>query len=355
MLRLKKAFVVSADRPAIEHIRQIQNPQHRKRILPDGRLYPGVALYYPLKSNGHTFEGSMERNVKMVKDQQASDNTGLVLFKDTEFVAVNKPPGVSSKKLIVSFAFLRACKQNCLYGAAKVCLASYFFNLLVSFYVVCLSIRHRTALVVAVAEGGPQCIARIAGIEGHLPGKSGCVKLPLRFDQEFESLPRDDRCEQEVRASIPCALHSGGEAAFTQWTVLRTTRSSVCTNQRDAKGNHCEANQFISVLILETELLVAKHQIRAHCAFGLGCPLEGDALYMQLLRGWQRTQQKHMSVADDRGCLKKRQKHGRPTHRDLALPLHVKQVQWRTLEGTGLPLLSVLLSRAPEERHRAGS
>ena len=84
-----------------------------------------------------------------------------------------------------------------------------------------------------------------AVLDGVLAGESGTIELPLRVDLE-------DRPRQIVDP-----VH--GKRAITTWQVTR----------RDATTTR----------VLLQPLTGRTHQLRVHCAVGLGIPLVGDRLY----------------------------------------------------------------------------
>lgn len=85
----------------------------------------------------------------------------------------------------------------------------------------------------------------IAVVRGGPDADEGTVDLPLRLDP-------DNRPRQVVD-------HVHGRAAITQWRVLSRDAATTRLRLHPVTGR--------------------SHQLRLHCAFGLGCPIVGDVLY----------------------------------------------------------------------------
>ncbi|KAL8434527.1 hypothetical protein Efla_000043 [Eimeria flavescens] len=317
LLRSKEAFAVSSDRPPQEHMQQIQDHRRRRRIAPDGRLSAGVDLYYPCRNKEAAGSTTGCDRDGEKKRRQGSE---LVLFADSEFIVVNKPYGLPLQKITRRLPLLWTDSNP----APPTQLES-LSNADANWSGAALLCRNRAAAAIArksIKNGNFGSQRLIAIVDGQPPGRSGRVKIPLRFDKE-------------LNAAIPCALHLGGKAAITEWTLLRTARTHACVESPN-KSN----NQQLSVLALETDMLVTGDQIRAHCAFGLHCPLRGDALYKHLLTEWQRAQQKYLpstrlTVASE--CEDPQQSKG-----EALLPLHIRQIQWKTLEGKDVTVVAPL-------------
>jgi tRNA pseudouridine32 synthase/23S rRNA pseudouridine746 synthase len=85
----------------------------------------------------------------------------------------------------------------------------------------------------------------IAWLDGTVTDDSGTIDLPLRVDL-------DDRPRQIVDAEY-------GKRAVTQWQVVRRADNRTLVDLRPLTGR--------------------THQLRVHCATGLGAPIVGDRLY----------------------------------------------------------------------------
>lgn len=85
----------------------------------------------------------------------------------------------------------------------------------------------------------------IAIVRGGLDADEGTVDLPLRLDP-------DNRPRQVVD-------HIHGRAAITQWRVISRDTATTRLRLHPVTGR--------------------SHQLRLHCAIGLGCPIVGDVLY----------------------------------------------------------------------------
>jgi tRNA pseudouridine32 synthase / 23S rRNA pseudouridine746 synthase len=85
----------------------------------------------------------------------------------------------------------------------------------------------------------------IAIVRGGPDADEGTVDLPLRLDP-------DNRPRQVVD-------HIHGRAAITQWRVISRDAATTRLRLHPVTGR--------------------SHQLRLHCAIGLGCPIVGDVLY----------------------------------------------------------------------------
>ncbi|XP_026189624.1 uncharacterized protein LOC113146453 [Cyclospora cayetanensis] len=263
-------------------------------------------------------------------------NKKLVLFADEDFIAINKPSGVAPESLAVRIGTC-LCSSNpktqinayALYIAysldpgecsrvvsadvsecaaapatqvieyqpltfferGNLALARGAATVLVPTVVVhgghcsgaVLFCRSRAGAAIfrkAIAQGGSGTQQLLAIVEGPPPGRSGVVKIPLRYDKA-------------LGAAIPCALHLGGSAALTNWTLLGTAKCPSGHRDDTINTDSYNLGRSVLLLLLETDLGGIPDQIRAHCAFGLQCPLKGDKLYMRILHGWRQAQGHH--------------------------------------------------------------
>ncbi|CDJ59688.1 RNA pseudouridylate synthase domain-containing protein, putative [Eimeria maxima] len=107
LLRLKKAFVVPQERSLAEHLKQVNDAKNRKRVASGKFLEPGATLYYPFMNRNNRISNSSTTTARHDCLQQQCAKQELVLFEDEDFIALNKPCGVSIGKLIQQLAIER--------------------------------------------------------------------------------------------------------------------------------------------------------------------------------------------------------------------------------------------------------
>ncbi|CDI76932.1 RNA pseudouridylate synthase domain-containing protein, putative [Eimeria praecox] len=325
LLRLKEAFVVPKGRDPEEHLKQVKDAKNRRRTGCGAWLQQGDTLYFPSSSSKNSISNFAGHQCQ----QQQSAKKEHLLFQDEDFLVINKPCGVTVGRLVHQLSVLLKDDSSASADSAETPIPLMIPGRYCSGAV--LLCRSRPAASVArkaIARGGFGTLKFIAVVEGSPLGHSGSVKIPLRL-------------EQCVGAAIPAAAHLGGTVATTKWRLLRSLKVDASGDQQiphsslDRRDNRC-----VSIILLEAGLDLLRHQIRAHCAFGLRCPLKGDRLYAHLLERWQQEERK---VQESRafGCLEMAGPEEFIHRREVAaLPLHLKQIQWRTFAG-GLPPVRV--------------
>ncbi|CDJ41071.1 RNA pseudouridylate synthase domain-containing protein, putative [Eimeria tenella] len=349
MLRRKEAFVVTKDKNAEEHLQQIRDTKRRKPIPKGTLLEPGDCLYFP---STNSISDRSSPVYKQQQQQQQQKHRELLLFSDADFVVVNKPHGAPLKKLARELTALLEDTLGASVDAAEplVPLTGHGHHCSGA-VLLCRSRSLASTMRTSIIDGGFGAQKILTIVEGSPPGSRGVVKIPLRLDQT-------------VGAALPCCTHLGGSAAVTQWTVLRTMKTSVDGYDAYEQPNKglwgpmrspiWNDRQRISVLLLETELRLSRDQIRAHCAFGLRCPVKGDQLYTRLLKMWQRAEQQQKCSSAD-AVPEKSDEMGKEQARErLALPLHVAQIKWRTLAGTEVTVSAPLGDSACAEFKACG-
>uniref|UniRef100_A0A0G4G9K0 Pseudouridylate synthase RPUSD4, mitochondrial n=1 Tax=Chromera velia CCMP2878 TaxID=1169474 RepID=A0A0G4G9K0_9ALVE len=205
-------------------------------------------------------EGQTERDVAKKAFEKAADEIdlkSLVIYKDSEFIALNKPFGLASHALDKDKASIERLLGQLRYSSEEKPV-----------------LLHRLArdvtgviLLARSSSGAEVTMGRIQGrqfwektywavLRGRPPGgrREGTVRIAL---SSVGTHVRD--------ASVPLPDWEGGQAAVTHWRILRSAETGgglSLVEFRPSTGR--------------------RHQIRAHCSYGLRCPVVGDTLYSSM-------------------------------------------------------------------------
>lgn len=95
-------------------MKQVNDAKNRKRVASGKFLEPGATLYYPFMNRNNRISNSSTTTARHDCLQQQCAKQELVLFEDEDFIALNKPCGVSIGKLIVRW-LLHTCRRICLH------------------------------------------------------------------------------------------------------------------------------------------------------------------------------------------------------------------------------------------------
>ena len=177
--------------------------------------------------------------------------TGLdILYQDSDIVVINKPSGM------LSIEGRGEDKQDCIASRVR----AFFPNCIQQPCIHRLDQATSGLLVLGLTKKAHDTLSLdfenhkvykeyLALVDGLILQDSGIIELPMRLDT-------DNRPHQIVD-------FDKGKAAITNWEKIKIENHNgrKCTRLR---------------LIPKTG---RTHQLRVHCAYGLGCPILGDTLY----------------------------------------------------------------------------
>ncbi|PFH34782.1 RNA pseudouridine synthase superfamily protein [Besnoitia besnoiti] len=279
LLHTKELFVVPRDTSFAHHVKLIQSQRERRDGCKDVLLRAGDLVYFPRGAD------ILHHTKEIARPAAGLDLKARLLFKDTDFLAIDKPFGLATRQ---------SRPRSSGRGQQKDTEGSSVFSLLhqLRFSMdetpkllhrlgdevtgVLLLGRSRQTAQLALdrfRSGSFGVVTFYALVHGHPPGghREGIIRIPL--------------AENEAGLMVPKASQRGGAVAVTHWRLLKTTSARSVAGERADDGS--ATGLGFSLLELEIHQQQCRHQARAHCLYGLSCPIVGDRVYGPLASRWR--------------------------------------------------------------------
>ncbi|CBZ55528.1 hypothetical protein NCLIV_059530 [Neospora caninum Liverpool] len=280
LLRKKELFLVRKDAPFAQHVKFLRKQRDRPEASKDARVNAGDLVYFPRGSD------ALHHAKEISRPSAGLDLRERLLYKDTDFLAIDKPFGLCTGQLRPRGR--RAPKKD----TEKASVLSLAHQLRFSLdetpkllhrlgdEVTGVLLLGRTKQTAALAldrfRGGTfGTVTFLALVHGRPPGgrREGVIRIPL--------------AENEAGVMVPTAVQRGGAAVVTRWRLLKVASAAGrhgCDRESDAHGS---AGLGFSLIELEIDQQQCRHQARAHCLYGLCCPIVGDRVYGPLASRWR--------------------------------------------------------------------
>eukprot|EP00922_Rhytidocystis_sp_ex-Travisia-forbesii_P058175 GHVS01086041.1.p1 GENE.GHVS01086041.1~~GHVS01086041.1.p1 ORF type:complete len:402 (-),score=57.54 GHVS01086041.1:397-1602(-) len=320
------------------------------RLVPSSSFFSSFSLSLWVRRFSSTTDScTSSPDSKTTNIEPSVDLTQCVLFRDSNYIAINKPYGLptvgASKTQDSVMTLIHQLKFNNEYPPM---------------------LLHRLAkditgaLMLArskdVAVIGMQLIERRtfwtrrywAVVCGRPIRNSGEIRIALGSYADTQ--------QRYARAAVfPLSVSHGGQQAVTEWRVIASRHTKLSPRhqrvdeelarwlkkrvdeKRKTKTTEEKGDIRGELCLIElTTVTGFKHQIRAHCAYGLGCAIYGDTLYSSLGQQWSKlTHTERPSNA--------------PPGRRQKLHLHSREIQFHRFNGKAVTV------RAPLPPHMAAT
>ncbi|KFH10927.1 RNA pseudouridine synthase superfamily protein [Toxoplasma gondii MAS] len=278
LLKKKELFVVPRNASFAEHVKLLRKQRDRPRVSKDARVNAGDFVYFPRGAD------SLLHAKEISRPSAGLDLRERLLFKDTDFLAVDKPFGLPTR--VRRSHDPRASSQRDTTGSSVYSLLhqlrfsmdetpKLLHRLGKEVTGVLLLGRTKQTAQVAVdrLRGGTfGVLTFFALLHGRPPGgrREGVIRIPL--------------AENEAGVMVPTAVQRGGSVSVTRWKLLKVASPQTRDVKGDAEQSHACG---FSLVELEIRHQQCRHQARAHCLYGLSCPIVGDRVYGPLTSRWR--------------------------------------------------------------------
>ncbi|PHJ15252.1 rna pseudouridine synthase superfamily protein, partial [Cystoisospora suis] len=228
LLRRKHLFLIKKGTPLTDHLRFLRLQRERPDGWRDVCVEEGDRIYYPhgldlLHKAKEEIVSNKERESKEGADElngetKVFDLRKRLLYKDTDFLAIDKPFGLPSKSPL-SFSKKRMNKEEC-------------------------------------SSSSPISVSSILH--------------QLRFSMDENPSILNVLSSDTRGLVLPLAVQRGGSVAITRWKLLKTTGGGGDRGWQGFDVGRGEAKHRLygfSLLELEIQQPQFRHQIRAHCLY----------------------------------------------------------------------------------------
>ncbi|KEP63026.1 UNVERIFIED_CONTAM: RNA pseudouridine synthase superfamily protein [Hammondia hammondi] len=278
LLKKKELFIVPRNASFAQHVKLLRRQRDRPRVSKDARVNAGDFVYFPRGAD------TLLHAKEISRPSAGLDLRERLLFKDTDFLAVDKPFGLPTR-VRRSHDSRASCQRDTPGSSVYSLLHQLRFSMdetpkllhrlgkEVTGVLLLGRTKQTAQLAVDRLRGGTfGVLTFFALLHGRPPGgrREGVIRIPL--------------AENEAGVMVPTAVQRGGTVSVTRWKLLKVASPQTREVKGDAEQSHACG---FSLVELEIRNQQCRHQARAHCLYGLSCPVVGDRVYGPLTSRWR--------------------------------------------------------------------